>query len=164
MKKVSAIPSKGKFSEKRAKRCGKRWREYVVHDWALIYQAHACHIANTAKALDLGRNTLLRYLKEDNEIKAAFNDVRLTEYDDVRLELVKLALDGHFHAIRYYLELRGTFADSDGGSGEGEDSEDEKEGTQIFESMTTLEKAEAWERILEEDNERIDAAMKRKSK
>jgi hypothetical protein len=98
-------PSKGKFSEKRAKRCGKRWREYVVHDWALIYQAHACHIANTAKALDLGRNTLLRYLKEDNEIKAAFNDVRLTEYDDVRLELVKLALDGHFHAIRYYLEL-----------------------------------------------------------
>jgi hypothetical protein len=48
------------------------------------------------------------------------------------LELVKLALDGHFHAIRYYLELRGTFADSDGGSGEGEDSEDEKEGTQIL--------------------------------
>jgi hypothetical protein len=32
----------------------------------------------------------------------AFNNIKLNEYDDVRVALVKLALDGHFHAVRYY--------------------------------------------------------------
>jgi hypothetical protein len=31
------------------------------------------------------------------------------EYDDVRVVLVKLALDGHFHAVRYYLDNAGCF-------------------------------------------------------
>jgi hypothetical protein len=35
------------------------------------------------------------------------DDVKLNEIDDVRSELVKLALSGHYPAIRYYLENAG---------------------------------------------------------
>jgi hypothetical protein len=46
----------------------------------------------TAKALDISRCTLIRYLKADEELRNSFDDVKLNEIDDVRSALVKLAL------------------------------------------------------------------------
>jgi hypothetical protein len=49
----------------------------------------------------LSRISALRYLKADEELRNSFDDVKLNEIDDVRSELVKLALSGHYPAIRY---------------------------------------------------------------
>jgi hypothetical protein len=38
----------------------------------------------TAKALDISRYTLIRYLKADEELRNSFDDVKLNEIDDVR--------------------------------------------------------------------------------
>jgi hypothetical protein len=49
-------------------------------------------MTKTAKALDVSRYTLIRYLKADEELRNSFDDVKLNEIDDVRSELVKQAL------------------------------------------------------------------------
>jgi DNA-binding phage protein len=151
-KKVISI--KGNLTDKRAKRQGNQQREYIVHDWALIHQAGGCYVSRTAKTLGISRSTLIRYLKADDELKTAFDDMKMSEYDDVRSGLVKLALAGHFHAIRLYLENRGCFSDFTAKDDEADDSNEE---TRILESMTTEEKAAAYAAMLEEDEQLIKA-------
>ncbi|SMG64038.1 hypothetical protein BMETH_210713732236, partial [methanotrophic bacterial endosymbiont of Bathymodiolus sp.] len=109
MKDKDGISTKERLNAKRAKKIGKQQREYIPYDWALIFQANGKNVSKTAKALGISRCTLIRYLKVDEELRNAFNDIKLNEYDDVRVVLVKLALDGHFHAVRYYLENAGCF-------------------------------------------------------
>jgi hypothetical protein len=41
-------------------------------------------MARTAKALDISRYTLIRYLKADEELRNSFDDVKLNEIDDDR--------------------------------------------------------------------------------
>jgi hypothetical protein len=96
--------AKDRLNAKRAKKIGKQQREYIPYDWALIFQANGRNMTKTAKALDISRYTLIRYLKADEELRNSFDDVKLNEIDDVRSALVKLALSGHYPSIRYYLE------------------------------------------------------------
>jgi hypothetical protein len=63
-----------------------------VEDWALIYMANGCHMSNTAKALKVTRGRLYAYLKSDDDLKDAFRDAELEEFDNVRAKLVKLCL------------------------------------------------------------------------
>jgi hypothetical protein len=69
-----------------------------------------------------------------NHLRNAFNDIKLNEYDDVRVVLVKLALDGHFHAVRYYLDNAGCF-NGFGSKADYSDGKDEEE-IIILNSMT----------------------------
>ena len=146
--------AKDRLNAKQAKKIGKQQREYIPYDWALIFQANGRNMARTAKALDISRYTLIRYLKGDEEVRNSFDDVKLNEIDDVRSELVKLALSGHYPAIRYYLENAGGF-NGFGAKADGDDSDSEDGGgysAQILESMTLQEKADAYEAMLAEDN------------
>ena len=158
MKVASDGSANDKFTGKRAKKPGLKRREYIVHDWALIFQANACHLSKTAEALDVSRWTLDRYLKADEELQAAFDDIKLSERDDVRSELVKLALSGHFHAIRFYLESHGGFGYA---VAETDEDEDDSVRTEILHNMTLQEKAEAYAKILEENNRKITEGSKR---
>ena len=140
-------------------RRGKMRRPYVVQDWATIYRSTGCHMARTAEALDIPRSGLIAFLRADDDLKEAFKDSELTEFDDVRSKLVKLCLiDEHFNAIKFYLESRG----ADLGFAVTGDSVEEvfDEQTHIVESMTTQEKAEAYEMMLEEDAQMIANARR----
>jgi hypothetical protein len=108
-------------------------------------------MTKTAKALDISRYTLIRYLKADEELRNSFDDVKLNEIDDVRSELVKLALSGHYPAIRYYLENSGGF-DGFGAKALADDSDGEDgNSAEILESMTLQEKSDTYEAMLAED-------------
>jgi hypothetical protein len=109
-------------------------------------------MTRTAKALDISRYTLIRYLKADEELRNSFDDVKLNEIDDVRSELVKLALSGHYPAIRYYLENAGGF-NGFGVKADGDDSDSEDGySAKVLDSMTLQEKSDAYEAMLAEYN------------
>ena len=131
---------------------GKMLRPYVVEDWGLIYMANGCHMSNTAKALKVTRGRLYAYLKSDDDLKDAFKDAELAEFDNVRAKLVKLCLqDEHFHAIKFYLESRGAdFGFARVGSDK-DDTDEAQEKAELLESMTTADKAAAYELMLADD-------------
>ncbi|SMG62627.1 hypothetical protein BMETH_1214_0 [methanotrophic bacterial endosymbiont of Bathymodiolus sp.] len=82
-------------------------RLYIASDWAAVYAGNQLNMTRTAKALDISRLTLVNYLKKDDELRDAFKGVDAGEVDAVKAQLVKLCNEGHFHAIRYFLENRG---------------------------------------------------------
>jgi transcriptional regulator with PAS, ATPase and Fis domain len=69
--------AKDRLNAKQAKKIGKQQREYIPYDWALIFKANGRNMTKTAKALDISRYTLIRYLKADEELRNSFNDVKL---------------------------------------------------------------------------------------
>lgn len=136
---------------------GKMKRPYIVEDWALIYMANGCHMSNTAKVLKVTRSRLYAHLKSDEDLKDAFRDAELAEFDDIRAKLVKLCLqDEHFHAIKFYLESRG--ADFGFARVADESDEESEERAEMLESMTTADKAAAYELMLADDAEAIAKA------
>ena len=138
---------------------GKMQRPYIVEDWGLIYMANGCHMSNTAKALKVTRSTLYAHLRADDDLKDAFRDAELAEFDNVRAKLVKLCLqDEHFHAIKFYLESRGAdfgFARVDNDK---DDTDEAQEKAELLESMTTADKAAAYELMLADDAKAIAKA------
>ena len=58
--------AKDRLNAKRAKKIGKQQREYIPYDWALIFKANGRNMTKTAKALDISRCTLIRYLSLHN--------------------------------------------------------------------------------------------------
>jgi hypothetical protein len=128
------------------------------------------NLTHTAKALDISRQSLVNYLKRDEELREEFKDVDACEVDDVRVQLVKLCNEGYFPAIRFFLENRGFmlgFCDSPIDSYvDDSDNSVPKTPTRVLASMTTQEKSDAYAKMLEEDAEIIDrqdaAARKRK--
>lgn len=74
---------------------------------AEVIQKSRGNISVAAKMLGVSRNTIYRYIKDDNELSSMLDDERETMIDNVESKLYSEAINGNITAMIFFLKTQG---------------------------------------------------------
>ena len=71
-----------------------------------IFEKKACHISNTCKSINIGRQTYYDWVNDDKEFAQAVDDVKESLNDDTEDALMVAIKDGNVTAIIFRLKTK----------------------------------------------------------